>query len=815
FAKAALVIDGTEVWTEQKTLGAAGETTFRFAVPANVDKGAARFVATITDGGVVETEVKPFVVPTGKVLVAAFPEGGDLVAGVENGLYLECSDPLGRPVDTAGELRDERGQVAKFRTAHQGRVKLTFVPREGSSYHVRLAGQEQMHALPTVQAKGIAMRLPGTDVTANAPLRLALAGRGSGPWLVGVFCRGVLVGQTTLRADERGELRAEAEVPLPADAAGVLRATVFDRNLQPVAERLVRRAAAHRIDIELASRHEAVAPGETQQVTVRTKTETGKAVAAVVGLSVTDLAAVSLGSEPRIGLADYAMLFADVERLENLGDFFPANAEAARNVDLLLGTRGWRRFVWRNDDAAKAAMAKRGVDAAAFLAREGFSQTPQVASNLQAAQATGAVLRHGAVAAGNDFGVALRVAFLVLSLHVLLELVFAGLRLLTRLPRPWPAVASTVIATVLVMGIFLMGSHPRRQLVEQLKAPAPIDLAARSPSVFEGMLDGIARWAKPDAPALGEDFEYRLGLGGAGASGGPGRRPEGGHQVFAVYAGLGGVDPSVRVIDLNGFGQGTGDISYLAWLPINFGAAGWDDRVVRRFAARYEGAQPAYFLPLQWQERQYAHQRTPHEGRTDFTSTIFWNTLVATDAKGEATVSFATSDAVTTWLVQADAHAPTGPIGRVGQAEAKFEARLPFHLEAKLPDEVSQGDLLQLPVAAIVTQDLAEVALRATAANGVQLGASVPASIALQNGRGRVLLPITVGAGTAAKLTLQGKAGRFTDLVEHTLRIAPRGFPYHRAAGGTVAAGKPQTFVVVVPADAVPGSGHVHFKVYP
>ncbi|HEU4420175.1 MAG TPA: MG2 domain-containing protein, partial [Planctomycetota bacterium] len=420
-AKAALVIDGSEVWTEQKTLGSYGETTFRFAVPTNVDNGAARFVATITDGGVVETEVKPFVVPTGKVLVAAFPEGGDLVAGVENGLYLECSDPLGRPVDTAGELRDERGQVAKFRTAHQGRVKLTFVPREGSSYHVRLAGHEEMHALPAVQPKGIALRLPGTDVAANAPLRLALAGRGSGPWLVGVFCRGVLVGQTTLRADERGEVRAEAEVPLPANAAGVLRATVFDRNLQPVAERLVRRAAAHRIDIELASQGEVLAPGETQKITVRTKDEAGMAMAAVVGLSVTDLAAVSLGSEPRIGLADQAMLFADVERMENLGDFFPANAEAARNVDLLLGTRGWRRFVWRNDDAARTAMAKRGVDAAAFMAREGFSQTPQVLSNLWAAKATVVTLQRAAEERANRLGDALRVSALGLALLVLVE----------------------------------------------------------------------------------------------------------------------------------------------------------------------------------------------------------------------------------------------------------------------------------------------------------------------------------------------------------------------------------------------------------
>ncbi|HZN40608.1 MAG TPA: alpha-2-macroglobulin family protein, partial [Planctomycetota bacterium] len=239
-----------------------------------------------------------------------------------------------------------------------------------------------------------------------------------------------------------------------------------------------------------------------------------------------------------------------------------------------------------------------------------------------------------------------------------------------------------------------------------------------------------------------------------------------------------------------------------------FRALAWDPQ------GEYKNKSHRYVV--QWQQRQYAHQQTPHEGRTDFTSTIFWNTLVATDAKGEATVTFATSDAVTTWLVQADAHSPTGPIGRVGQAEAKFTARLPLHLEAKLPDEVSQGDVLQLPIAAIVTQDIAEVAFQASVATGLRLGANVPASIVLQQGRGRVLLPITVDTGiAAAKLTLLGHAGRFADVVEHTLRIAPRGFPYHRSAGGTVEAGKPQTFVVVVPTDAVPGSGHLALKVYP
>jgi len=87
--RGSLVLDGDEVWQQEGTLDAHGKATFRFTVPQAVRQGAARFVASVTDGGVVETEMKPFVVPTGDVLASAYPEGGELIAGVENRLYVE------------------------------------------------------------------------------------------------------------------------------------------------------------------------------------------------------------------------------------------------------------------------------------------------------------------------------------------------------------------------------------------------------------------------------------------------------------------------------------------------------------------------------------------------------------------------------------------------------------------------------------------------------------------------------------------------------------------------------------------------------
>ncbi|HEX5051010.1 MAG TPA: alpha-2-macroglobulin family protein, partial [Planctomycetota bacterium] len=644
------------------------------------------------------------------------------------------------------------------------------------------------------------------------PLRLAVAGRGDGPWLLGVFCRGVLVGQTTLRADEGSDLRADAEVALPATASGVLRATVFDRNLQPVAERLVRRLSTHRIDIELAPLSASVAPGDVQRIGVRTRDETGQPMPAIVGLSVTDLAAASLGSEPRVGLADQAMLFADVERPDGLGDFLTGSpavsaAEAAQNVDLLLGTRGWRRFVWRNDAAAKAAIAARGEAGEGILAREGFSQTPQVASNLEAAQATGVGLARSAARSGRNLRDAAGVSGVLLALLLFVESIAWLLRRATRAAP----VTQVFVGFVGAAGLLLLVATLLTPQFRGAELPAPkatADFAKAggvavfaSPSLsmrlpFDlpaGAWDeSLLAWTGSDMFFLphGRDFEVQVAQGA---------------MLFDGF--------TLTTIPVIPRREGTSGKFGFAYVTL--GTNGWE--IQDHDAGGGGGAGWRGWFAQQWQERQYAHQRTPHEGRSDFASTIFWNTFVTTDAQGEASVSFATSDAVTTWLVQADAHAPNGTIGRVGQAEAKFTARIPFHLEAKLPDEVSQGDRLQLPIAAVVdAHDTTSVALQATTQQGLRLGADVPASIALQNGRGRVLLPITADAGTSeTTLTLQGHAGRFEDRVQHRVRIAPRGFPHRRSAGGSVESGTPSTFVVVVPPESVPGSGHVALAVYP
>ncbi len=71
-----LIVDGASVWSETKTLDVGGTALFEFAIPSVVERGEGRFTCRISDGSVVETQIEPFVIPTGRVEVAFYPEGG-------------------------------------------------------------------------------------------------------------------------------------------------------------------------------------------------------------------------------------------------------------------------------------------------------------------------------------------------------------------------------------------------------------------------------------------------------------------------------------------------------------------------------------------------------------------------------------------------------------------------------------------------------------------------------------------------------------------------------------------------------------------
>jgi len=730
--RASVLIDGREAWHEDVRLGADGRARFAFTLPDAVERGEGRFVLRVDDGSVVETEVEPFTVPTGGLEIAVYPESGELVAGHDNRVYVEVTDSLGRSVDASGRVLDATGGVvATFATVHRGRGVVTFAPQAATTYTLALdAPSRRQVELRRARAGAVALHALDPRVAAGAPVRVRLLGQSDAPVTVAAFCRGVLVGQATSAL--AGE--ADLEVPLPDAVFGVLRVTAFVSGssaggLTPVAERLVQRAPARRLAVELSPTHARMAPGGHQTVRVRTTDESGAPVAAAVGLCVADAAEAALTRTPRIGVLDQAMLFADVEALEDAAPFLAGDA---MHVDLLLGTRGWRRFVWSGEaevpEARRPALAWAKAVAGRPVAPHELQDAGGGAAELMA---TARAARRAGQVTANAL-----VAGLLATLVAFVASASAALARRRGSARPWLAGLAGSAVIALCLTAFLW--QPLGANLERLGSAA-------APAAFRGVVwsqaedseeEPLVQWAEiEEAPAL-QDAEVTASL-----------------------------QDRAKVARAAGAGE---------QLPAE--ALALDNDVAEQDLTAIDARRAP--------QRTYAHSARATGRRDDFAATVLWQPLLVTDADGRAELGFDVSDRVTTWSVTADAHGN----GRVGQARTTFVSTLPFHLEARLPVEVSDGDQLELPVA--LTRDdgtSAEVELRVAIRGALHVTDGSHQVATLRDGKGRVRVPVQVRGVEPAAIEVIAVDGRSRDRVRQDVRVVPRGFPQARAASGLLA----------------------------
>ncbi|WP_208718992.1 MG2 domain-containing protein [Corallococcus sicarius] len=216
--------------------------------------------------------------------------------------------------------------------------------------------------------------------------------------------------------------------------------------------------------------------------------------------------------------------------------------------------------------------------------------------------------------------------------------------------------------------------------------------------------------------------------------------------------------------------------------------------------------------------REFAHTVRPNRkpgDRVDFAETLYWNAGVRTDARtGEARVSFAMSDSVTTFKAFAGA---VGADGALGSAVAELESVQPFYAEPKLPLEVTSGDVVRLPVALVNGTEgrLAGAGVKVELKGDVKVTGSGKLDLASQ-ARARQLFSLEIGQeARPVDVKLTASAGEYTDVVTRTLSIKPRGFPGRVSFGGLLSAKGPAEHRVVLPASVVPGSVRTSIAVYP
>ncbi len=342
-----------------------GAVTVRFKLPAAIDKGQATL--SVKFDPFAETLPRTIPIVLKKLQLEFFPEGGDLVAGLPNRVYFQVRTTLGKPADLRGRLLED-GKPLDVAVAtltddkepgvNQGMGQFEFTPKAGSRYALKVdspIGITDDYVLPGVRPDGVILTAPDGLVAAGQPIRVTVRSTKPQNLMVGAYCRGRLLDSVHL---EKGQTEAVLN-PTSGDG-GVCRVTVFEespananrRELKPVAERLIYRQPVERLKVALRTDRDSYVPGQSVKMSVEALDEKDHPAAVVVMLAVVDKSVLAMADEKTARtMPTHFLLTTEVRRSEDLeyADFLLGpHPLAAKALDLLLGTQGWRRFAEQN-----------------------------------------------------------------------------------------------------------------------------------------------------------------------------------------------------------------------------------------------------------------------------------------------------------------------------------------------------------------------------------------------------------------------------------------------------------------------------------
>lgn len=214
--------------------------------------------------------------------------------------------------------------------------------------------------------------------------------------------------------------------------------------------------------------------------------------------------------------------------------------------------------------------------------------------------------------------------------------------------------------------------------------------------------------------------------------------------------------------------------------------------------------------------------------RSWFPETMVWLPEVAAEANGSKSLTLEIPDSITTWRLDATAHARDG---RAGQARAGMRVVKPFFVEIDAPTDLTVGDTAQIPVT-LINRGKAPLRVRVDAKprdglhgapdgtvpsdfNSPQqiggFGSPTPLEMVMAPGE-QSLQTVSIKAFAAGEATLTVSArveGGEGDAVKRTIRIRPDGREISVAKAGFVGDGfkqeAPQTFQ---------GGGHTQVSLF-
>ena len=282
------------------------------------------------------------------IVVQFFPEGGELVRGLNNKVAVKVQSVEGDNLEYTGVLVDQSGnEIITFKSYNEGIGVIEFTPKQNEVYSAKIMydGFVKKVALPAILDDGYTINVNGRSkdhlvVTISSNTKKQLDG---------ATLLGHVRGQLFLDQKFGSESSQQLKLPRGQIPSGILHFTLFDNKNRPVCERLAFNKNPDE-SVNVGIEMERSNYGQREKITLDVQpTQGNKIIPSSLSVSVYNEDVIPRGDND-LSIVNYLLLQSDlVGRVDNVNQYFIADDTKSNFlIDLLMLTQGWRRFTWQD-----------------------------------------------------------------------------------------------------------------------------------------------------------------------------------------------------------------------------------------------------------------------------------------------------------------------------------------------------------------------------------------------------------------------------------------------------------------------------------
>jgi hypothetical protein len=726
-------LDGKTFISKADVTDEDGLRYIKFNLPKDLKTNDGLLNVMIDYNGSTESISRSIPIVLNKIKLELFPEGGDLVNGLQSKVAFRALNEFNKPADIEGEVLNEKGMpVATFISFHQGMGAFSFIPSAKEKYSVRITRPEnikEVYNLPEALPRGYVMDV---DAAKNE-IALTINSTETEELSVVAQVRNKVYYSTVVDA-KKGENKLV--FPTGNFPMGVSQITLFDSKGIARAERLAFVNKDKQLSIAVETEKEKYLPREKVKMTITVKDERGMPMPANLSMAVVNDQFLTFADDKTGNILSELLLQQDInQKVEEPAFYFSSKEpKADEALDYLLMTAGWRHFTWekimQDDLPMLSYMGEKAIVAGTVV----DASTGKIIANAKVK------INNGAEYQTDENG----------------KFIFNKLDL----------------STPTLLTYNAKGYNQQAQSLQNYDQNLMVYLYDNNyyNRYYEMAIPSSAAHGGNNFPE--EDRDFKRG------------------EIPRMANKKGMMDELVAVdnvkqrapvpVPLKAEEKKEKEVVEKAVVKMDRSNARLrafeaDDK--NQLASRVAMPQQTiYYRAKEFSAPIYDKAETV-ETRTDFRNTIYWNPNVEIDRTGKKTLEFYASDDITSFRTTVEGIASDGSVGRT---EKNFFTQLPFAMSTKIPVEVATEDNVSIPLTLKNNTDKPLGGfLTITSPEGLKAITTVPGIQTIMPGAAKTIyldykVLDKIGYGD---FTLTFRSCGLHDAFTQRIKIAPKGFP--------------------------------------